>query len=158
MMILKINDWEFDIDLERTREHSSFASQDHCTCAYCENYYRTVIRSYPGLRIFLKQFGLEIDGPVEMYPFEPTLYLAGYRVTGRILRFGTEPMLAEGIPIVAEPREEGFFILEAGEMMLPWVMPEDPDEVVSPANEPEFLEKMYLKMWDRNMGTSLLPS
>lgn len=157
-MILKINDWEFDVDLVRTREHSSFASQDHCTCAYCENYYRTVSMCYPGLKTFLKRFGLEIDGPVEMYPFEPTLYLSGYRVTGSILRFGVEPMFADGIPISAEPREDGFFILEAGEMMLPWVMPEDPDEVISPANEPEFLEKMYRKMWDRNMGTSMLPS
>jgi len=31
-------------------------------------------------------------------------------------------------------------------------MPEDPEEVVSPANEPEFLERMYKKMWDRNLG------
>ena len=30
-MLLKINDWIFDIDWERTREHASFASSDHCT-------------------------------------------------------------------------------------------------------------------------------
>jgi len=43
-------------------------------------------------------------------------------------------------------------MLEVGEMQLPWVMHEDPDEVISPANEPEFLEKMYRKMWERNLG------
>lgn len=151
-MRLRINDWEFDIDLEATKEHSSFAAQDHCTCSYCENYYRSVSVCYPGIRLFLKQFGLDIDGPVEMYPFEPTLYLSGYRVHGKILRFGLEPMMVDGVPISAEPREDWCFMLEIGELSLPWVMPEDPEEVVSPANEPEFLERMYKKMWDRNLG------
>lgn len=151
-MILKINDWEFDIDLEGTREHSSFASQDHCTCAYCENYYRTARFCYPGLKPFLARFGLDIDGPVEMYPFEPTLYLSGYRVRGKILKFGAEPIFVDGIPVSPEPREDWCFVLEVGEMMLPWVMAEHPDDVISPANEPEFLEKMYRKMWERNMG------
>lgn len=152
-MKLKINDWEFDIDLEATRDHSSFAASDHCTCAYCENYYRTVKFSYPGLIPFLKDFGVDIDGPVEMYPFEPTLYLSGYRVHGQILRIGLSPMMVDGIPVSAEPREKGLFMLEIGEMALPWVMDEHPDDVVSPANEPEFLEKMYRKMWDRNIGS-----
>ena len=151
-MKLTVNDWEFDIDLEATKEHSSFASQDHCSCPYCENYYRTVKASYPMLSSFLKRFGLDIDGPVEMYPFEATLYLSGYRVWGRILQVGLSPMMVDGVPISAQPRENGFFLLEVGEMELPWVMVEDPDEVISPANEPEFLEKMYRKMWERNLG------
>ena len=43
-------------------------------------------------------------------------------------------------------------MIEVGEMELPWVMEEDPDEVISPANEPEFLEKMYRKVMLRNGG------
>lgn len=152
-MLLKINDWEFDIDLEATREHSSFAAQDHCTCPYCENYYRTVRSCYPALIPFLKGFGLDIDGPVEMYPFEPTLYLAGYRVRGEILRVGLSPMMVDGVPVSAEPKEDRCFLLEVGEMALPWVMAENPEDVISPANEPEFLERMYRKMWDRNIGS-----
>ena len=150
--MLKINDWEFDIDLDATWDHSSFAASDHCTCAYCENYYRTVRNCYPHLSAFLKLFGLDIDGPVEMYPFEPTLYLAGYRVHGRIVRPGLAPVMVDGVPVSAEPREDGLFMLEVGQMQLPWVMHEDPDEVISPANEPEFLEKMYRKMWERSLG------
>ena len=151
-MILKINDWEFDIDLEATREHSSFASEDHCTCGYCENYYRAAKQCYPGLKPFLKRFGLEVDGPVEMYPIEPTLYISGYRVTGRILKLGIAPMMVDGIPVSADPRDERSFMLEVGEMPLPWVLTEHPDEVVSPANEPEFLEKMYRKLISRDPG------
>jgi len=153
---LQINDWEFDIDLDATKEHSSFAAQDHCTCAYCENYYRTVRRCYPALIPFLKQFGIDIDGPVEMYPFEPTVYLAGYRVHGKIRKAGLAPMMVSGVPVSAEPREDGLFMIEVGEMMLPWVMPVHPDDVVSPANEPEFLEKMYLKLAGRMGGMNLI--
>ena len=151
-MKLKINDWEFDIDLEATREHSSFAATDHCTCAYCENYYRGVKLCYPSLSPFLKVFGLHIDGPVEMYPFEPTVYLSGYRVRGKILQFGVAPMMVEGIPVVADPRQEEYFMLEVGEMALPWLLQQDPEEVISPANEPEFLEKMYRKRLSRDPG------
>lgn len=149
-MILQINDWIFDIDYEKTRDHSSFASSDHCICGYCENYYRAVTVTYPNLRPFLKQFGLEIDGPVEMWPFEPTLCLAGYRVTGKIIQIGREPMMVDGVPVTAEPIDERLFRVEAGEMELPWMLAEDRNEVVSPANEPEFLQKMYRKMLSRS--------
>jgi len=156
-VILRINDWIFDIDLEKTREHSSFASSEHCTCGYCENYYRAVNLQYPGLKAFLLQFGLRIDGPVEMYPIEPTLYLAGYRVTGRIVQAGNAPMMVDGIPISAEPVDEHYFMVEAGEMPLPWVLHEDMDEVISPANEPEFLAKMYRKIaLRRGYGAGIL--
>lgn len=155
-MVLKINDWIFDIDLDKTKEHSSFVLSEHCTCGYCENYYRAVKLAYPELKGFLKQFGLEIDGPVEMYPIEPTLYLAGYRVTGRIVQAGVGPMMVDGVPITAQPQEDRYFLLEAGEMPLPWVLQEDMDEVVSPANEPEFLAKMYRKMALRNGGNEFV--
>lgn len=157
-MVLKINDWEFDIDKDRTVEHSSFASRDHCTCGYCENYYQAIDETYPHLREFLARFGADIDGPVEMYPIEPTLYLAGYRIFGKVVRAGNEPMMIDGVPISAEIRDEEIFMLEVGEMPLPWVLPEDMNEVVSPANEPEFLEKMYRKMLSRNGGNFFLIS
>lgn len=151
-MILKINDWEFDIDLERTGEHSSFVSSEHCTCGYCENYYLSVCNAYPNLQRFLAQFSINIDGPSEMYPIEPTLYLAGYRVFGRVLKAGNEPMMIDGVPVSAEIRDQEQFMLEVGEMPLPWVLDEDMDEVISPANEPEFLEKMYRKLLSRSSG------
>lgn len=149
-MVLQIDDWIFRIDLERTKEHSSFVSGEHCTCSYCENFYRTVGTVYPALKDFLGQFGIVIDGPSEMYPIEPTLYLAGYRVFGEVLTYGTGPMMTDGVPVTAEPVDEFHFMLEVGEMPLPWVLQEDPDEVISPANEPEFLEKMYRKLLLRN--------
>lgn len=149
-MVLQINDWIFDIDSKLTGEYSSHVSLEHCTCAYCENYYRTIQLTLPNLKEFLARFSLEIDGPVEMYPIEPTLYLSGYRVTGRILQAGISPMMVDGIPITAEIQDETHFLLEVGEMELPWILAVDPDEVCSPANEPEFLAQMYRKLAMRN--------
>jgi len=157
-MIIRINDWEFDIDWEKTTEHASFAAEDHCTCAYCENYYRSVERMYPNLRSFIARFGAHILGPVEMYPIEPTLYLSGYRIFGKVLRAGNGPFMVDGIPVMPDIRDEEIFMLEVGEMELPWVLEEDMNEVISPANEPEFLEKMYRKLLSRSNGSYFLLS
>ena len=156
-MVLQINDWVFDIDSKLTGEYSSHVSLEHCTCDYCENYYRAIQLTLPNLKAFLAQFSLEIDGPVEMYPIEPTLYLAGYRVTGKILHSGIAPMMVDGVPVTAEIYDDNHFLLEIGEMELPWLLPVDPDEVISPANEPEFLENMYRKL-ARRYGGSFFPS
>ena len=157
-MVLQIDDWIFRVDLERTKEHSSFVSSDHCTCGYCENYYRSAGVVYPDLKSFLSQFGIKLDGPSEMYPIEPTLYLAGYRVFGKVEAFGKGPIMVDGIPITAEPVDDAHFMLEVGEMPLPWVLEEDPDEVISPANEPEFLDKMYRKLMLRNGYSGFISS
>ena len=149
-MKLQMDDWIFDIDYEATAAHSSCVSAEHCTCGYCENYYRTIEAACPELKGFLAQFGVLVDAPSEMYPIEPTLYLSGYRVTGEIIRWGSGPMMVSGVPVTAEPSREGTFLLEVGELVLPWVLEEDMDEVISPANEPEFLERMYQKMMLRN--------
>ena len=153
-MVLQIDDWIFSVDLERTKEHSSFVSSEHCTCDYCENYYRSIDLIYPELRPFLGRFGILIDGPSEMYPIEPTLYLSGYRVFGKILQFGNGPIMVGDVPVTAEPVDDAHFMLEVGEIPLPWVMEIDPEEVVSPANEPEFLERMYRKLLYRNGESS----
>ena len=149
-MVLKIDDWIFQVDLEKTAEHSSYVSSEHCTCGYCENYYRTVEVAFPELKPFLARFGVLVDAPSELYPIAPTLYLSGYRVTGEIRQFGSSPMMAGAAPVMAEPSEGGTFLLEVGEIPLPWVLEEDMDEVISPANEPEFLERMYRKLISRD--------
>ena len=153
-MFLKINDWEFDIDQEKTGEHSSFVSREHCTCDYCENYYRTVGQCYPALGKLLQRFCLKLEGPSEMYPFEPTICLVGYRVMGKIVRYGSAPIWIDHIQVLPVPREGGCFFLEVGEMELPWVMEINPEDVISPANEPEFMERMYRKLLERTIPVS----
>ena len=157
-MILNIDDWKFEVNVEDTRAHSSFSASRHCTCAYCENYYRGVKYACPGLKRFLEDFGVDIEGPVEMYPFEPTICLVAYRVTGKILEYGKDAIMVDHVPVQPKPEDALQFKLEVGEIQLPWLMLEDPDEVVSPANEPEFLERMYEKLFERRSGDFFIAS
>ena len=145
-MILSLADWRFRVDLRETAEHTTRNAADHCLCGYCKNYYDTVSLCYPGLEVFLQTFGVNINGPSELMPFEPTFLIACYRVQGEILRWGSGPLWADGIAVLPEPAGEGSFFLWVGEMTVPWVQEEDMEEVVSPANLPEFLDRME-QMW-----------
>ena len=142
-MIFEFADWRFQVDVEKTRQHTRRNASDHCACAYCRNYYEALPGTYPGLCVALNRMGIAPMGPSELMPFTPTVYLACYRVYGEVLRWGKASLTANGIPLVAETAEEaGTFLLWVGEMELPWLQEENPQEVVSPANLPEFLERM----------------
>ena len=141
-MIFDLADWRVEVNLEATRQQTTENASDHCGCAYCSNFYETLPRSYPGLCAALTRLGINPMGPSELMPFTPTTYLACYRVQGQILRGGRSELAVGGIPIMLEAAEEGTFFLWAGEMELPWIQPEPSEEVTSPANLPEFLERM----------------
>ena len=156
-MILKAADWQFRVQVEENRKKTREYSLDHCTCAYCQNYYDTVEKTYPAIKGFLGEFGVSMHGPVEVMPFEPTLFLACYRIQGQILNWGQTPLFANGISIVPEYRDEETFLLWVGEMPIPWVQAELPEDVVSPANLPEFLERMQT-VWNLRHGTEFIYS
>lgn len=157
-MILNIDDWKLEVHVEDTRQHSSFYTSEHCTCGYCENFYRTIGYVAPNLGTFLADFGADVNGPVEMLPFEPTLCLVAYRVTGRILKYGLAPIMVDHVPVLPKEEDESHFKLEVGELRLPWVMCQHPDDVVSPANEPEYLEMMYRRLLERRAGEFIIGS
>ena len=154
-MILKIDDWVFDVDLAATMTYSLQEAQDHCTCGYCRNFYAAVDGVCPGLRPFLAQFGVHIEAPDELIPYEPTLMEGFYAVCGRVLRYSSKPMSVDGLCIgMAGPDElhvnvfcpEPWFVLHTGLMELPWVLEERMEDVVSPANEPSFLRDMTSRL------------
>lgn len=141
-MIIHIEDWIFEVEMAATMEDSARKAADHCTCGYCRNFYQSLDSVCPNLRVLLAQFGIDPEGVTEFMPFEPTLCLVGYDVMGHIHKFGSAPIYVDGICVLPEWKGEGVFRLTVGEMELPWVLEEDMDEVISPANEPEFLERM----------------
>lgn len=141
-MIITIADWEFSVDVETTTLHTMNNSTDHCTCAYCRNYYETVDIAHPRLRSVLRKFGVVLEGPSELMPIEPTLMLACYRVRGQILHHGQTRIHVDNVPLIPEDGENGTFLIWAGEMELPWLQNEPMEDVISPANHPEFLERM----------------
>ena len=154
-MILEFADWKFEVDAEMTRMVTQHNSLDHCTCGYCKNFYEAVSGAYPELLAFLDQFGVDYRGPSEVMPFEPTLILACYRVWGKILQFGVEPIFAGGIPISMETADDSSFFLWAGEMLLPWLQEESQEDVISPANLPEFLQRME-EVWLLRHGAQMI--
>lgn len=154
-MILEFADWRFDVDVESSREHTTQNAKDHCECDYCKNYYEAVDLAHPNLRHFLMQFGINIEGPSELMPFEPTLMLACYRVFGKILQWGTAELFADGVPVTAEMAENDSFFLWVGEVELPWIQETNMEDVVSPANLPEFLERMQ-DVWRMRHGNELI--
>ena len=60
-----------------------------------------------------------------------------------------------GVPVVAETSEDGTFLLWVGEMELPWIQIEPVEDVISPANMPEFLERMQ-EVWTLRHGDALV--
>lgn len=141
-MILEIGDWRFRVDMEATRERTSKYSFEHCQCGYCKNFYDSIDMAHPHLRPLMEKFGINLEGPSELMPFEPTLMLACYRVDGEILRWGQTGLSAGGIPIVPETADADTFLLWVGELELPWLQQEAIEEVISPANLPEFMARM----------------
>ena len=157
-MLISVQDWQFDVDVALNMEISSGQAADHCLCGYCRNFYQAVDSTYPSLRPFLARFGADIEGPDELSPFEPTIYEASYIIHGKVLSCGHQPIFVDGIPVVVKngkkadmdtERPEPYFVMLVGLMELPWLLSEDPADVVSLANEPSYLARMEKKLLER---------
>lgn len=145
-MVIRLSDWQFLVDTAETDRYTHNCSLDHCTCPYCQNFYENMDRAEPALRPVLSKFGVYLDGPCEVMPFEPALVAACYRVTGQILSRGTSALHINGIPLRPEEANETSFFLWIGPVELPWTQEEDINAVISPANQPEFMDRM-MQRW-----------
>lgn len=145
-MVISLADWRFRVDLQATEDYTTKCSLDHCTCPYCQNFYETVDRAYPNLRPVLSRFGIYLNGPCEVMPFEPTLVAACYQITGQILSRGEAYLHVDDVALRPEEADDHTFFLWIGPMELPWEQDIDMDEVISPANQPEFLDRMMTKL------------
>ena len=163
-MIITIGDWCFDVDVSINMEISAIQADDHCTCGYCRNYYKTVDDVYPSLRPFLARFGIDIEGPDELSPFEPTIYEASYIINGQILSCSNQNIFVDGIPVsvvrscdadMDTERTEPYFVLVIGLMELPWRLDEAQDQVISPANDASYIERMQNKLLKRMQSDCL---
>ena len=165
-MILHINDWVFDVDIPATMDYSAGIWEDHCTCGYCRNFYETLNDAYPKLQPFLKNFGMNSLTPEEMSPIEPTLCMVSYCFCGTIVKHGIYPIDIDGVVLSVSTHEENplyeppfgkpFFVFTTGLLELPWVLEEDMDEVVSPANEPEYLQRMMNRLLESTENETLI--
>ena len=113
---------------------------------------------YPRLKPFLDRFGAHPDAPVDFLPVEPTLCVVSYAVSGKILQAGTAPIDLDGLILYVEGQDvldyelkcpKPYFVFTTEYLQLPWVLSEDQNEVLSPANEPEALDRMWRKLLER---------
>lgn len=155
-MMLEFGGWKFFVDVTATMEHTTKNSTDHCECAYCRNYYGAVDGAYPDLRPFLGKFGICLDGPSEVMPLEPTLILTCYHVHGRVLSRGGEDFWLGDVRFTVEEAEKDTFLLWVGELDIPWILEEDMNEVISPANLPDFMDRMRQVWMQRSFGEPVI--
>ena len=154
-MVLTFDGWILDVDIEKTMAYCRQISLDYCQCGYCRNYRTAVDQIHPDLRMFLARLGRSMETPDELMPFEPTLYEATYCICGKILQKGEEWIRLNSMDLrLLEQSELDFdtecpgpcFALVTPLIQLPWVLDEDMDEVISPANEAEYLQRMWNKL------------
>jgi len=145
-MVISLADWQFTVDVDSTFAYTHKCSLDHCTCPYCQNFYDNMDRAEPSLRPVLSKFGIYLNGPCEVMPFEPTLVAACYRITGQILSRGVSELHINGVTLRPEEADENTFFLWVGPVELPWTQEEDMFEVLSPANQPEFMDRMMARL------------
>lgn len=130
-------------------EYSAKEAAEHCDCAYCRNFYAAVDSTYPELRPFLAQFGVDIEAPEELMPYTPVDCEGAYFVFGRILCPGNYEIDIGRAHVLAQACEDrNGFLIQVMDMHFPWVLDEPMVDVISPANEPSFLKKM----WERLLG------
>ena len=155
-MTISVADWIFDVDIASTMSYSAKVWENHCTCGYCRNFYETMNTEYPMTKAFLKKFGMNSLTPEEMSPIEPTLCILSYCICGTVVKRGIYPIDSGDVvfsvtmdvlnplyePLFGKP----FFVLTTGLLELPWVLDEDMDEVISPANEPEYMQRMMNRL------------
>lgn len=154
-MVIHIGNWAFDLNIAETMSYSVKILQEHCQCGYCRNFYASIDFAYPELWPFLAQFGTNVETPEELMPFEPTVCTASYCISGIVLRRDTQPIEIGNIVFSVDGQDEmdydtecprPYFVLTTGFLELPWVLEEDMNEVISPANEPEYLQRMWDKL------------
>lgn len=141
-------------------EYSAAEAKEHCTCAYCRNFYAAMDAYLPELRPLLALFGINAEAPEMLYPYDVhkglMWYEGEYVVFGSILEKGIRPLNSNGTNLfLIEPMDDEeyqlpqpLFLLSLESAELPWILNEPMEEVISPANEPSFLKKM----WDRLLG------
>ena len=90
MTTIQKDKYIFSVDIEKTKEY--YKTLPLCDCPYCRNYYRQIKDKLPKLDAFLKEFGVNISKPDEIFSIEMDNYIdyinVYYTVCGNIKSMG----------------------------------------------------------------------
>lgn len=163
-MIIEIDDWKFDVDMEYTRRYNQTIEQ--CQCPNDRNYYAAVDQVFPELRSFLARFGVDVVRPEEIFSVEqedePVNYISWYTVKGKILQLGGYEIDIGPVHILPQHRNEvslpnpdcdkddpnSWFVLSVMDIWLPLVLDEPMPKGLPPVKTwfDRILEKVFRRM------------
>lgn len=90
MSIIEKDGYVFDVDIEKTKEY--YASKTLCDCDECKNYYRQAENTFPKLKNFLSDFGIDIACPEEICSTykkgRVDYYVVAYTAVGECVKCG----------------------------------------------------------------------
>lgn len=143
-MIIEIDGYEFDADVDKTAEY--YNNITLCDCPCCRNYYTSAAEKMPELAEMLLRFGVDIAKPDEIFWSEHEGKCAydqvSYTVCGSIKRCGEYEidLYGEGYFVSIVPNNdyvpnqqtEEYFVLNVFGVALDWVLDEPFEETPLP--------------------------
>lgn len=131
MKIIKKDEYELLVDIEKTKQY--YQTHSLCNCSGCKNFYDQIKGLFPELESFLSDFGVDIARPDEIAWFDiedEIYYNPMYTVSGKILCMGEYEIDVDTLNIVIDsgyvPNEQtqSYFVITVYNFRLPWVLEE----------------------------------
>lgn len=158
MTTIKIDEYAFSVDVEKTREY--YKTHSLCDCASCRNFYAQARGKLPKLNEFLEQFGADISRPDETWGVEAdngvNYITTDYTVCGRVEKMGKyeidlhdeqflSVVVTDGFTSPNEQTGE-YFTLSVDNISLPWVLNEPfpkPIKATAASKFKRFFDKIF---------------
>lgn len=135
MTTIQKDEYIFSVDIEKTKEY--YKTLSLCDCPYCRNYHKQIKDKLPKLDAFLKEFGVNLSKPDEIFSIEMDNYIdynVYYTVCGNIKSMGKPEINLYDHSLLdiaitddfSPPNEqtEAYFVISVMGIKLPWVLEE----------------------------------
>ncbi len=158
MTTIKIDEYTFSVDVEKTTEY--YKTHSLCDCANCRNFYAQAREKLPKLSEFLAQFGVDISRPDETWSVEAdngvNYITTDYTVCGRVEKMGKYEIDLHDEQFLSVVVTDGFtspndqtgeyFTLSVDNISLPWVLNEpfpEPTKATAASKLKRFFGKIF---------------
>ena len=145
MAIIEKEDYIFDVDIEKTKEY--YRTRTLCDCNECQNYYRQAENTFPKIKEFLFDFGIDIARPDEIcsiyHKGQVEYYVVAYTAVGECIQCGEYEfdtkdgglflnLVINKTPVYPNEQEDRqCFEIVVYNIRLPWVLEEPHKEEIT---------------------------